>query len=144
MTDVKLSLKIELPGGTLFSKQLCFENSVTEGREGGVEVPVEGMTGEDSFFLTGRDPETGKRFSRRYVYRVRKCVPAHQVIQMSEECYGAAINPGLCPGWFKAGGKLASAKAWAALTDERRLRLSMERVAESLGGRVVEYHVLGD
>lgn len=142
MTNIKLSLNILLPGSTMFSeeessKQLTKPVKNKSGKvvrkKGKVltkTYTVPDFDKYDSFTLRleqkGKAPEQIRVFTR-------KCKPARQVINMSEEAYQYMISKEQ-PAEFKG--------AWNALTNYQKLLWYCNRIAASLGGKVESFQVL--
>lgn len=68
---------------------------------------------------------------------VRKCRPASQVINMTEEAYNAFIAPFPVPYGYPKGGI-----PWEMLTKNQRIKWHCERIAASLGGSFGGFKVL--
>lgn len=148
MTTTKVSLTIALPGSVMFSKQLCFKNSTIKDKNGktvNVETPVEGMTNQESFTLKLKDKKTGNMYTKRYDYHVRKCIPAKQVINISEEAYRAMIENEI-PDFFRMAGvsRKQLPALWQSLTDSEKLMIHFDAIAADLGGEVVDYEIFPD
>lgn len=77
MSEIKLSLSIELQGSTMLSKEECLK--------------------------TTQETITTKNGRKREVitFHTRKCKPATQSLNMSKEAYEYMIDKDSCPSWSK-------------------------------------------
>lgn len=104
MSEIKLSLSIELRGGIMFSKEECLkttqkviERKTKTGKvyKKTIEVQVEDWDKMDKHTMqvtgpNGSDPET-------ITFHTRKCKPATQSLNMSKEAYEYMIDKDSCP-----------------------------------------------
>ena len=128
MSTTKLSVTVELQGSTMMTPQVCGENPENYNEEK-VIIPVKQY-----------DKKTKKVFYRNepLTFRTRKCIPAYQSINMSEEAYEYMTSQA-CPEWYPLGiGK------WKRLSKKERLELHLERTCKALNGVSYSYVVFGD
>lgn len=141
MADIKVSLSILVPGAKMFSKQLCFKNSKNE--QGiMVETPVEGMTDQHRLRVEHEDKKTHKKYTKVYEFHTRKSEPAKQVMNICQEAYDYMTSDNR-PEWFRVSGENPNT-LWAKMSEEQRLQLHLNRLAESFGGVVDSYEVFPD
>lgn len=137
MSEIKLSLSIELRGRTMFSKEGCLKTTqetitTKNGRKRTVTKVVEDwdkmerhtMRIED---VKGSNPEI-------ITFHTRKCKPATQSLNMSKEAYEYMIDKDSCPSWSKPG-------KWAAMSEKERLEAHLQRTVGHLGGVSYTYQV---
>lgn len=139
MIENKVRLTIVVPGATTFSKQLCFKNS-----KNGEEVPVENMTETFTVKSTEFDKESKKHITKFTSLHICKRKPTHQILNMSREAYNYMTDSKDCPSWFKPQDVRFPAKVWHQMSNDQRLLLHLERIAESLGGTLESYFVAED
>lgn len=140
MTDVKVSLNILVPGAVMYSKQECFKNPETESN------PIEGKTTQHSMLIAG-DPKPGQRKPEltRISFHTRNSEPARQHINLTREAYDYMINGEFCPEWFRSPESRNNSNYWKNVLDEKaRIKLHLERLAESLGGTLESFEILED
>lgn len=144
MSEIKLSLSIELPGSTMFSKEKCLKTTqkvIEKKTKTGkvykklIEVQVEdwGKMDKHSMRVTnqkGTNPEI-------ITFYTRKCESATQSINMGKEAYEYMIDKNACPSWSKPG-------KWAAMSKKERLESHLQRTVEYLGGTSYTYQVFED
>lgn len=140
MSEIKLSLSIELQGRTMFSKEECLKTTqetitTKNGRKRTVTKVVEDwdkmerptMRIED---VKGSNPEI-------ITFHTRKCKPATQSLNISKEAYEYMIGKDSCPSWSKP-------SKWAAMSEKERLEAHLQRTVEHLGGISYTYQVFED
>lgn len=144
MSEIKLSLSVELQGSTMFSKEECLKTTrkvIEKKAKAGkiykktIEVKVEDWDKMEKHSMrvanmNGTSPEI-------ITFRTRKCKPATQSLNMSKEAYEYMIDKDSCPSWSKPG-------KWAAMSEKGRLESHLQRTAEHLGGISYTYQVFGD
>lgn len=144
MSEIKLSLSIELRGSTMFSKEECLKTThkvIEKKTKAGkiykktIEVKVEDWDKMEKHSMrvtnnNGTNPEI-------ITFHTRKCRPATQTINMSKEAYEYMISKGSCPSWFKP-------SKWAAMSEKERLEAHLQRTVEHLGGTSYTYQVFKD
>ena len=140
MSEIKLSLSIELRGSTMFSKEECLKTTqktitTKNGRKRTVTKVVEDWDkmGKHTIRVTDTDGTSPKIIT----FRTRKCKPATQSLNMSKEAYKYMINKDSCPSWSKPG-------KWAAMSVKERLEAHLQRIVEHLGGVSYTYQVFKD
>lgn len=130
MDNIKVSVTIVLPGSTMMSPQECGENPENYN--------------EHCYLVSAKhfDKKTKKSYYTKEPLRfhTRKCVPAQQVINMSDDAY-KYMTSDICPEWYLHLGGIAK---WRRLPKETRLQLHLERTCQSLGGSSYTYVVFGD
>lgn len=118
MSDIKVSLYIELPGRTLYSKQSCLKN----GKPDPEKHHKEFMKVED-----------GKGHFETITVNTRKSIPAKQIINLSQEAYD----------YFISDNKPAEYRGdWKKMSEAARLNWHLTETAKSLGGKMIEYQIL--
>lgn len=130
MSNVKMSVTIELPGSTMMTPQECGENPKNYKKQ--VQV----------LSIKAYDAKAKKSsFKKEKIeYRTRKCIPAYQSINMTEEAYEYMISS-LCPEWYAPMGGI---NKWKKLPIKERLQLHLDRTCKSLGGISYTYVVFGE
>lgn len=144
MSEIKLSLSIELPGSIILSKEECLkttqkviEKKTKTGKtyKKTIEVQVEDWGKMDKYSVKvvdtyGANPEI-------ITFHTRKCKPATQFINMSKEAYEYMIDKNSCPPWVKPG-------KWSAMSKKERLEAHLQRTVEHLGGVSYTYQIFED
>lgn len=140
MSEIKLSLSIELRGSTMFSKKECLKTTqetitTKNGRKRTVTKVVEDWDKMEKHTMRvtdkdGTNPEI-------ITLHTRKCKPATQSLNMSKEAYEYMIDKDSCPSWSKHG-------KWAAMREKERLEAHLQRTVEHLGGVSYAYQVFED
>lgn len=128
MSNIKLSVTIELPGSTMMSPQECGENPENYNR---VRILLS---------VKHWDKKTKKAFYKvePLEFKTRKCVPAQQSINMTDEAYEYMTSQA-CPEWYYLGvGK------WKKLSKIERLEQHLERTCKALKGISYTYVVFGE
>ena len=143
MSEIKVSLSVVLPGGTMFSKEECLKTTQKviekKSKSGKVYKKVIESQVEDwdkmqkhSMKVTeadGSNPEV-------ITFRTRGCKPAAQSLNISEEAYYHMIGR-TCPAWLNP-------SKWLRMSREQRLEAHLQRIAEGLGGMSFTYQVFED
>lgn len=144
MSEIKLSLSIELQGSTMLSKEECLKTThkvIEKKTKSGkiykktIKVKVEDWDKMDKCSMrvinkNGINPEI-------ITFYTRKCKPATQSLNMSKEAYEYMIDKDSCPSWSKPG-------KWAAMSEKERLESHLQRTVEHLGGTSYTYQVFED
>lgn len=130
MSNVKMSVTIMLPGGTMMAPQECGENPKNYDRNV-ITLSVKHF-----------DKKTKKSFFRNepLEFKTRKCNPVPQVINMSEEAY-EYMTSAMCPEWFIPMGGISK---WKKLSANERLDFHLERTCQAMGGISFDYVVFED
>lgn len=140
MSEIKLSLSIELQGSTMFSKEECLKTiqepiTTKNGRKRTVTKVVEDWDKMEKH--TMRVTDTDGTNPEIITFHTRKCKPATQSLNMSKEAYEYMIDKNPCPSWSKPG-------KWAAMSEKERLEAHLQRTVEHLGGTSYTYQVFED
>lgn len=161
-----MSLTIELPGGTMLSKQECLKQlkKPVISKRTGKQVIKKGVPQ----FTTETVEDWGKcdehilkiwnkvkKENEYKPYYTRQTIPARQHMDMSEEAYEYMTSDSYPEGYkapygFKPDKELAkkgyglTQQAWMKLTEHERLMWHFNRIAADMGGKVVDYTVLDD
>lgn len=140
MSEIKLSLSIELRGSTMFSKEKCLKTTqetitTKNGRKRTVTKVVEDWDKMEKH--TMRVTDTNGTNPEIITFHTRKCKPATQSLNMSKEAYEYMIDKDSCPSWSKPG-------KWAAMSEKERLEAHLQRTVEHLGGVSYTYQVFED
>ena len=144
MSEIKLSLSIELRGSTMFSKEECLKTThkvIEKKTKAGkiykktIEVKVEDWDKMEKHSMrvtdnNGTNPEI-------ITFHTRKCKPATQTINMSKEAYEYMISKDSCPPCFKP-------REWSTMNKKERLEVHLKRTVEYLGGTSYSYQIFGD
>lgn len=143
--DTKLTLNIILPGRVMYSvkeatkvlqKPVRNNKGKVLKKKGQVvleNVEVPSFEYHNTFTITLN--EDGKGVSQKVM--VRKCRPASQVINMTEDAYNAFVAPFPAPTGYPS-----KNVPWEKLTKNQRIKWHCERIAESLGGSFGGFQVL--
>lgn len=144
MSEIKLSLSIELQGSTMFSKEECLktarkviEKKIKAGKiyKKTIEVKVEDWNKMEKHSM--RVTDEGGTNPEIITFHTRKCKPAMQSLNMGKEAYEYMIDKNSCPSWSKPG-------KWAAMSKKERLEAHLQRTVEHLGGVSYTYQVFED
>lgn len=140
MSEIKLSLSVELQGRTMFSKEECLKTTqeaitTKNGRKRTVTKVVEDWDKMEKH--TMRVTGTNDTNPKIITFHTRKCKPATQSLNMSKEAYEYMIDKNSCPSWSKPG-------KWAAMSEKERLEAHLQRTVEHLGGVSYTYQVFED
>lgn len=140
MSEIKLSLSIELQGSTMFSKEECLKTTretitTKNGRKRTVIKVVEDWDKMEKH--TMRVTDTNGTNPEIITFHTRKCKPATQSLNMSKEAYEYMIDKDSCPSWSKP-------SKWAAMSEKERLEAHLQRTVEHLGGTSYTYQVFED
>ena len=140
MSEIKLSLSIELRGSTMLSKEECLKTTqktitTKNGRKRTVTKVVEDWDKMEKHSMrvtdnNGTNPEI-------ITFHTRKCKSATQSLNMSKEAYEYMIDKDSRPSWSKPG-------KWAAMSEKERLEAHLQRTVEHLGGVSYTYQVFED
>ena len=140
MSEIKLSLSIELQGSTMFSKEECLKTTqkvitTKNSRKRTVIKVVEDWDkmNKHTIRVTDKDGTNPEIIT----FHTRKCKPATQSLNMSKEAYEYMIDKDSCPSWSKP-------SKWAAMSEKKRLEAHLQRTVEHLGGTLYTYQVLED
>ena len=143
MSEIKLSLSIELQGSTMLSKEECLkttqkviERKTKTGKvyKKTIEVQVEDWDKMEKHTMRVTDKDDTN--PEIITFHTRKCKPATQSINICKEAYDYMTSKE-CPAWSKIG-------TWSQMKSEQRLESHLQRIAEHLGGTVISYKVFED
>lgn len=129
MKNIKLSLSILLPGGTMYSKQECFKNPTVKDENAKNNLDLRKF---NSFQIKLRD---AKKVETHRIF-VRKSKPAKQVLNLSEEAYNYFI------GQEKPEKYRSELGPWNKLTKNQKITWHCNNIAENLGGTVESWEIL--
>ena len=144
MSEIKLSLSIELRGSTMFSKEECLKTThkvIEKKTKAGkvyrktIEVKVEDWDKMEKHSMRVTDANGTNQ--KIITFKTRKCKPATQSLNMSKEAYEYMIDEDSCPSWSKP-------KKWAAMSEKERLEAHLQRVVKHLGGISYTYQMFAD
>lgn len=142
MDNIKVSLQITLPGRVMWSKRDCLklvrENKTL--KDGSTKtfkklVPEEGKWEQFKLMVDIYEGKK-KRGVQSYFINYRGCKPATQTLNISEVAYKYMVSKE-CPYFMKP-------REWAPMSKKMRLEAHLNNIAESLGGKVLDYHVFDD
>lgn len=137
MSEIKLSLSIELQGSTMFSKDGCLKTTqkVITTKNGRKRIATKVVEDQDNMNKhTIRVTDTNGTNPEIITFHTRKCKPATQSLNMSKEAYEYMIGKDSCPSWSKP-------SKWAAMSKKERLEAHLQRIVEHLGGISYAYQV---
>ena len=144
MSEIKLSLSVELLGRTMFSKEECLkttqkviEKKTKTGKvyKKTIEVQVEDWDKMDKHTMRVTGPNGSK--PETITFHTRKTRPASQSLNISKEAYENMTGKNTCPSWSKP-------SKWATMSKKERLESHLQRIAEHLGGISYTYQVFED
>lgn len=140
MSEIKLSLSIELQGSTMFSKEEYLKTTqkvitTKNGRKRIVTKVVEDWDKMNKHTI--RVIDTNVTNPEIITFHTRKCKPATQSLNISKEAYEYMIGKDSCPSWSKP-------SKWAAMSEKERLEAHLQRTVEHLGGISYAYQVFED
>lgn len=144
MSEIKLSLSIELQGSTMFSKEECLKTThkvIEKKTKAGkiykktIKVKVEDWDKMEKHSM--RVTDEGGINPEIITFHTRKCKPATQSLNMGKEAYEYMIDKDSCPSWLKP-------SKWAAMSKKERLEAHLQRTVEYLGGTSYTYQVFED
>ena len=144
MSEIKLSLSIELQGSTMFSKEECLKTThkvIEKKTKAGkiykktIKVKVEDWDKMEKHSM--RVTDEGGINPEIITFHTRKCKPAMQSLNMSKEAYEYMISKDSCPSCFKP-------REWSAMNKKERLEAHLKRTVEHLGGTSYTYQIFGD
>ena len=144
MSEIKLSLSIELQGSTMFKREECLKTThkVIEKRTKAgkiykktIEVKVVDWDKMEKHSM--KVANTDGPNPAIITFHTRKCKPATQSLNMSREAYEYMIDKDSCPSW-------SNPSKWAAMSKKERLEAHLQRTAEHLGGISYTYQVFED
>ena len=144
MSEIKLSLSIELQGSTMFSKEECLKTTQKvierKTKSGKVFKKTIYVQTEDLDKMTkgsvritdknGKNPEI-------ITFHTRKCKPATQTINMSKEAYDYMTSKDSCLPNIKS-------YVWAKMNKKQRLEAHLDLVCKALKGTSYTYKVFDD
>ena len=138
MINVIGSLRIELPGSTMWSKQECFEQLVDE--TGKVTTkPIYDKFNHECMTVKTRhyDKKSKKTIYRneeRYIH-TRKSKPAIQTIPITEDSYHGMTED--CP-------ECLNPKLWKTMDKNTRLLWNLKAIASDFGGKLLDWYISDD
>ena len=140
MSEIKLSLSIELRGNIMLSKEEYLKTTqetitTKNGRKRTVTKVVENWDKMEKH--TMRVTDTDGINPEIITFHTRKCKPATQSLNMSKEAYEYMIDKDSCPSWSKP-------SKWAAMSEKERLEAHLQKTVEHLGGTSYTYQVFED
>lgn len=142
MSEIKLSLSIELQGSTMFSKEECLKTTqetitTKNGRKRIVTKVVEDWDKMEKHTMRVTEHYADKEpVTETITFHTRKLKPATQSLNICKEGYNYMIS-GECPYWSKP-------KVWNNLSEKERLEAHLQRIAEGLGGTSYTYQIFED
>lgn len=144
--DIKVSLTVILEGAVMYSKKECskvIKREVVKKnyRTGKVYKKIVSEYSEDTDMMNkntltitdrkGKNPET-------ITFYTRKSKPATQCINICPEAYNY-MTSNECPEWCRD-----KKRVWSKLTARQRLEQHLEKIAEQLGGKVLNYKIFDE
>lgn len=125
MNVIKITANFELPGGTMFGKEVCQKNpkEYTEYNSLIVEDKVK----------KGKKTEIKRE---KIQFFTRKSIPALQVINIMDEAY-QSMTSNEVPSF-------STKSAWNKMTKEQRIVAHLNEIAIHLGGKLIDYTIYPD
>lgn len=125
MNVIKITANFELPGGTMFGKEVCQKNpkEYTEYNSLIVEDKVK----------KGKKTEIKRE---KIQFFTRKSIPALQVINIRDEAY-QSMTSNEVPSF-------STKSAWNKMTKEQRIVAHLNEIAIHLGGKLIDYTIYPD
>lgn len=125
MNVIKITANFELPGGTMFGKEVCQKNpkEYTEYNSLIVEDKVK----------KGKKTEIKRE---KIQFFTRKSIPALQVINIMDEAY-QSMTSNEVPSF-------STKSAWNKMTKEQRIVAHLNEIAAHLGGKLIDYTIYPD
>ena len=125
MNVIKITANFELPGGTMFGKDICQKNpkEYTEYNSLIVEDKVK----------KGKKTEIKRE---KIQFFTRKSIPALQVINIMDEAY-QSMTSNEVPSF-------STKSAWNKMTKEQRIVAHLNEIAAHLGGKLIDYTIYPD
>lgn len=125
MNVVKLTANFELPGGTMFGKEVCQKN------------PKEHT--EYNYLIVEDKIKKGKKTKikrEKIQFFTRKSIPAIQVINILDVAY-QSMTSNEVPSF-------STKSVWNKMTKEQRIVAHLNEIAAYLGGKLIDYTVYPD
>lgn len=147
MTDIKMSLTIELPGSTMVSKEASLAYATRPVYKNGKKVYKNGKPIFEKFEV--EDPSKhdlntllltnnkGKVVDRISFY-TRRCIPAKKVTHICKEAYLYMISTE-CPPQFRG-----PKRQWLKMKETDRLLWHLDNYAQAFGGKVIDFVIYDD
>ena len=125
MNVIKITANFELPGGTMFGKEVCQKNpkEYTEYNSLIVEDKVK----------KGKKTEIKRE---KIQFFTRKSIPALQVINIMDEAY-QSMTSNEVPSF-------STKSAWNKMTKEQRIVAHLNEIAIHVGGKLIDYTIYPD
>ena len=125
MNVIKITANFELPGGTMFGKEVCQKNpkEYTEYNSLIVEDKVK----------KGKKTEIKRE---KIQFFTRKSIPALQVINIMDEAY-QSMTSNEVPSF-------STKNVWNKMTKEQRIVAHLNEIAAHLGGKLIDYTIYPD
>jgi hypothetical protein len=138
MNDIKINVKISIPGRTLYAEKDCYKITKrklenTKGKVYFAKAPLYDYTKNIKNTLdidTNRGVETIAFFTRR-------AIPAYQSINMTRSAYDYFIEETAPKGFTKT-------SLWKKMSKEERIKYHLAILAESIGGQLESFKVFDD
>lgn len=125
MSDVKINASFVLPGGTLRAELPLLKKGKKGKKE---EKEEEGLYRQETIRLVKEKP---------IVISLREPKPAQQVLHLSYEAYNFMISDdGRLPGITQF--------EWKRLSNNKKVKIHLMNIAESLGGKLESFAILED
>ena len=140
MSEIKLSLSIELQGSTMFSKEECLKTTqkvitIKNGRKRTVTKVVEDWDKMNKHTI--RVTDTNGTNPEIITFHTRKCKPATQSLNISKGTYEYMTSKDSCPPSIKQ-------FVWAKMKPVQRLEAHLDLVCKHLKGISYTYKVFDD
>ena len=143
MSEIKVNLRIVLPGRTLLSKEECLKTTqktieckTKKGKSYKKTISVQVEDWGKMHKHTMKVSEGKGHKPEDITFYTRKSKPALQVLNISKEAYVYMIG-NECPYWIKP-------KKWETMNRKEKLESHLQRIVEHLGGTSFTYQVLED
>lgn len=131
MGEPKLSLILVLPGSIMRSQQVA-ENKPKESTKG--------------HKMSSKSHKSKKDKSPEATIRIKKSIPAKQVLKMSQEAYEAMLEESTSPKYNKVIAKVKGKliRVWDTMSEDARIKKHCELIAHDMGAIDFSYNILGD
>lgn len=134
MDDVKITLTIELPGAVMYQPQDCIKEVIKK-----VELK-NGKTIKKHVLVDDFNKTESCHFKvnkEDFTIHTRKCIPARQSVNITNEAYIHYVDKSECPSFVKT-------PVWSKMSKRERLESHLNEIAISRGGRILTYCIHED
>ena len=138
MNDIKINVKISIPGSQMYAEKVCSKIikrklKDAKGKIYFAKAPLYDYTKNVKNTLEVTD---GKK-EEIITFFTRKCIPAYQSINMTSDAYNYFIDE-------KAPKTFTKANMWKKLSEEEKVKYHLTILAESMGGNLDSFKIFDD